>query len=84
MNKPPFLKDILRVAAGSPDGRQLLAAEEAGAPVPQILYLFGYKPELTKHLASFTQELMRGPSDLHPGMRELIAAYTSRGNDCLF
>jgi AhpD family alkylhydroperoxidase len=27
---------------------------------------------------------MRGPSPLSPGLRELIAAFTSRRNDCLF
>jgi len=28
--------------------------------------------------------VMRGPSPLSPGLRELIAAFTSRRNDCLF
>ena len=56
------------------------------AELPQILYLFAYKPELTGHLAKFTQELMRGPkpTDLPPGMRELIAAFTSGQNACVF
>jgi len=27
---------------------------------------------------------MRGPSPLPPGIRELIAAFTSRRNDCPF
>ena len=31
-----------------------------------------------------SQEVMRGPSPLSPGLRELIAAFTSRRNDCLF
>ena len=56
----------------------------SGAPISQILHLFAYKPEATKHLARYTQEVMRGPSPLSPGMRELIAAFTSAGNDCLF
>lgn len=55
-----------------------------GAPVPQILHMFAYKPEATKHLAMYTQAVMRGPSPLSPGMRELIAAVTSAGNHCLF
>ena len=56
----------------------------AGIPIPQILHLFAYKPQRTDHLARFTQEVMRGPSPLSPGQRELIAAFTSKRNDCLF
>ena len=55
-----------------------------GGPVSQIWHLFAYKPEVTKHLEHFTQGVMRGPSPLSPGLRELIAAYTSVQNDCLF
>jgi uncharacterized peroxidase-related enzyme len=57
---------------------------EAGIPIPQILHLFAFKPEKTDHLARFTQEVMRGPSPLLPGQRELIAALTSKLNQCLF
>jgi hypothetical protein len=56
----------------------------AGFPVPQIMHLFAYKPDRTEHLARFTQGVMRGPSPLSPGFRELIAAFTSRQNACLF
>lgn len=56
----------------------------AGGPVSQIWHLFAFKPEMTKHLERFTQSVMRGPSPLSPGMRELIAAYTSARNRCLF
>lgn len=51
---------------------------------PQIWHLFAYLPRATEHLAQFTQEIMRGPAPLEPGMRELIAAYTSHRNDCPF
>jgi alkylhydroperoxidase family enzyme len=46
--------------------------------------MFAYLPAATDHLARFTQEIMRGPTALPPGMRELIAAYTSYRNDCPF
>ena len=36
------------------------------------------------HLERFTHEVMRGPSPLPPGQRELIAALTSKLNQCLF
>lgn len=55
-----------------------------GAEYPQIWHLFAYLPDATKHLARFTQEILRGPAPLSPGMRELIAAYTSKRNHCPF
>jgi len=55
-----------------------------GATVPGILHLFARKPGWTDHLARFTQEVMRGTSELSPGERELIAAWTSREHGCLF
>lgn len=51
---------------------------------PQILHMFSYKIAATQHLERFTQEMLREPSPLSPGMRELIAAYTSKLNDCPF
>ena len=48
------------------------------------MHLFAFKPERTSHLAQFTQGVMRGPSPLSPGQRELIAAFVSRRNDCPF
>ena len=55
-----------------------------GAEYPQIWHLCAYLPDATKHLARFTQEILRGPAPLSPGMRELIAAYTSKRNHCPF
>jgi alkylhydroperoxidase family enzyme len=52
--------------------------------VPQIMHLFAFKPDRTEHLAEFTHGVMRGPSPLAPGLRELIAAFTSRRNACPF
>jgi alkylhydroperoxidase family enzyme len=82
--EPIFLRDIERTAKATQAGEQLAAMEAQGLPVPQIRYLFTYKPELTDHLANFTQELLRGPSPLSPGLRELIAAFTSSRNQCPF
>ncbi len=79
-----FLRDIENHPAAGPYGERIAAARSQGTPMPQIWHLFGFKPALTEHLAAFTQEVMRGPSPLAPGLRELIAAYTSRRNDCLF
>ena len=58
--------------------------QASGAEYPQIWHLFAYLPQATTHLARFTQEILRGPGAFSPGIRELIAAYTSYGNDCPF
>jgi hypothetical protein len=55
-----------------------------GVPLPQILHLFAFKTDRTDHLSRFTQGVMRGPSPLSPGQRELIAAFTSSRNQCPF
>ena len=81
---PIYLNEVEYAAKASPAGEQFAAMESQGIPVPQILYLFAYKPRMTEHLSRFTQELMRGPSPLSSGQRELIAAFTSRRNQCPF
>jgi len=43
--------------------------------------LFAFKLEATRHLEEFAEAVMRGPSPLSAGMRELIAAFTSKCND---
>jgi alkylhydroperoxidase family enzyme len=60
------------------------AMRAKGDEYPQIWHLFAYLPSATEHLARFTQEILRGPGPLSPGLRELIAAYTSRRNHCPF
>jgi len=62
----------------------ILQMQTAGKEYPQIWHLFAYLPQATQHLARFTQEILRGPAPLSPGMRELIAAFTSYRNDCPF
>lgn len=79
-----FLPDVERNTAPSPHRPIIAGLQAAGLPVPQIMHLFAYKPDRTDHLSRFTQGVMRGPSPLAPGLRELIAAFTSRRNDCPF
>ncbi len=79
-----YLDGVQHHHAQSPWGEAAQMMNTAGIPVPEILHLFNYKPERTKFLAMFTQEVMRGPSPLSPGQRELIAAFTSRMRDCVF
>jgi alkylhydroperoxidase family enzyme len=80
-----FLPDVEQNGSpASPHAPIIADLRAAGRPVPQIMHLFAYKPDRTDHLSRFTQGVMRGPSPLAPGMRELIAAFTSRRNDCPF
>lgn len=82
--KPMFLKDVESHEGGGPRAEAITLMRATGVPVPQIMHLFAFKPERTKHLERFTQDVMRGPSPLLPGQRELIAALTSKLNQCLF
>ncbi len=81
---PMFLPEVEHAPSSGAYGERLKAMRAAGMPVPQIWHLFAYKPDRTDFLAHFTQGVMRGPSPLAPGLRELIAAFTSRRNDCPF
>ncbi len=79
-----FLPDLESKPVTGERGEMLRAMKESGQHVPQIYYLFNFKPDRSRLLASFTEGVMRGPSPLDSGMRELIAAYTSRLNRCLY
>ena len=82
--EPMLLNEVEQAAPQGHYAGPIAALRAAGMPVPQIMHLFAYKPGMTAHLSRFTQAVMRGPSPLAPGWRELIAAFTSRHNDCLF
>ena len=79
-----YLKDVEAHESDDHYGQMVRRVRQMGGPVPQIWHLFAFKPKMTDALSRFTHEVMRGPSPLSPGLRELIAAYTSRGNECRF
>jgi len=79
-----YLREVEAHEATGTRGAMMNAIRAAGHPVPQIMHLFAFKPQRTDHLSRFTQDVMRGPSPLSPGQRELIAAFTSRRNECPF
>jgi len=79
-----FLKEI---EAQPPEGIMKLAFAKmnaSGQGIPEILHLFRFKKRSTDHLVRFTDEVMRGPSPLSPGLRELIGAFVSSRNQCRF
>ena len=82
--KRMFLPDVEQNPQPGPYRALIEQMQERGAEYPQIWHLFAYLPSATTHLARFTQEILRGPAPLSPGLRELIAAYTSKRNHCPF
>jgi len=82
--KPMFLSEVEHAEPAGLRAGAIHGLRAEGLPVPQILHLLSYKPDRTDHLSRFTHAVLRGPSPLAPGMRELIAAFTSRRNDCPF
>ena len=82
--KEMYLRSVEEHDAPEPHAAMFREMRAASIPIPQILHLFAFKPDRTEHLSKFTQGVMRGPSPLLPGQRELIAALTSKLNQCLF
>lgn len=82
--KPMYLPGVEQHGEPSAWTSSIKAMRRAGKEYPQIWHLFAFRPEATDHLARFTQAIMREEGPLTPGLRELIAAYTSRRNDCPF
>ena len=81
---PMFLSDVENNPKPGPWTDSIRTMQATGKEYAQIWHLFAYRPDATEHLARFTQEVMRGPAPLEPGLRELIAAFTSAGNHCPF
>jgi uncharacterized peroxidase-related enzyme len=52
--------------------------------VPGIVSLFLFRPETALPIGELAEVLLRGPSSLSRGERELIGAYVSTLNDCHF
>ena len=82
--KPMFLPEVERNPQPGPFADMIRMMQESGTEYPQIWHMFAYRPEATRHLERFTQEILRGPGPFGPGIRELIAAYTSYQNECPF
>ena len=61
-----------------------MAHIELDNPLPGIAGLMTYRPETAGPLAELAEVLLRGPSTLSRGERELIAAHVSELNSCTF
>lgn len=79
-----FLKDVEAHQGDDNYTKAIEMMKRVGSEYPQILHLFSFKIGATVHLERFTQEMLREAAPLSPGIRELIAAYTSSLNQCPF
>lgn len=59
-------------------------AKSSGGDYWQIWNLLAFDPEAAHHLAALSHALMHNEAPITPGLRELIAAYTSSLNQCEF
>jgi alkylhydroperoxidase family enzyme len=80
--KPMHLPDVEAFEGQGARAEAIARLKASGFPIPQLWHNFAFKPDRTDHLLAFTQGVMRGPSPLSPGERELIAAFTSKRNQC--
>jgi uncharacterized peroxidase-related enzyme len=62
----------------------MVAHIEVNPVLPGISALLEFRPETAKPLMELAEVLLRGPSTLTRGERELIGAVVSRGNECVF
>lgn len=68
-------------SSGGHYAKSIAALRGAKKEVPGIMHLLAFRPDATDLLNQFTHKVMRGPSKLSPGFRELIATITSEGNE---
>ena len=52
--------------------------------LPGITSAFAYRPETAKPMRELAETLLRGPNTLTSGEREMIAAFVSSRNECVF
>jgi uncharacterized peroxidase-related enzyme len=57
---------------------------ELPAGLPGISSAFAFRPETAKPMRALAEVLLRGPSTLTSGEREMIATFVSARNDCDF
>jgi uncharacterized peroxidase-related enzyme len=82
--KSLYIPDIERNPKPGTYQKVIAATKEKFPEYPKIWDLFAFGQSYTTHLARFTNGVLRDPASISPGLRELVAAYTSRLNECQF
>jgi uncharacterized peroxidase-related enzyme len=79
-----YLPGVVNGAKPGPYRDLIEAARRSGTEYGRIWDLFAFQQDFTIHMGRFTHGLLRQPASISPGLRELIAAYTSYRNECGF
>jgi len=79
-----YLPDVAANPKPGPYHDLIVAARSDGRHHSGIWDLFAFQNDVTLHLGRFTDGVIRQPSSISVGFRELIAAYTSFLNACEF
>jgi uncharacterized peroxidase-related enzyme len=82
--QPMFLRGVEDYPKPSVYRDLIEKAKASGGDYWQIWHLLAFDPEAAHHLVALSHTLMHKESPLSPGLRELIAAYTSSLNNCEF
>lgn len=82
--KSLYLPDVERNPKPGVYQRVIESTKAQHPEYPKIWDLFAFGQEFTPHLARFTHGVLRTPVSISPGLRELVAAYTSHLNRCAF
>jgi uncharacterized peroxidase-related enzyme len=82
--EPMFLRGVEENPKPSVYRDLIESAKASGGDSWQIWHLLAFNPEAAHHLAALSQVLMHDEAPLTPGLRELIAAYSSSLNQCEF
>jgi uncharacterized peroxidase-related enzyme len=79
-----YLPDVEARPQPGPYQALIDSAKGRGVEYSKIWDLFAFQQAFTIHLGRFTNGVLRHPATISPGLRELIAAYTSSLNACGF
>jgi hypothetical protein len=71
---PIYLPQVEANPQPSPYADLISVTKAAGREYWQIWHLFAFRSDVTSHLASFTEGVMRAPAPIGSGLRELLAA----------
>jgi uncharacterized peroxidase-related enzyme len=82
--KPGQACDWMRERPVEAEGEKRMPHVSLGNDLPGITSLFAYRPETALPLSELAEILLRSPSTLTRGDRELIASYVSSLNECSF
>ena len=79
-----YLPDVVADPKPGPYRTLIEQARRSETEYGRIWELFAFQSDFTIHMGRFTHGVLRQPASISPGLRELIAAFTSYQNECGF